>query len=128
LFFVVCAGRKNYERIEIHGTEGSILFNLERLNELEIYSSKDPADRRGYRTVLVTEPAHPYMKNWWGPGHVIGWEHTFTHEIYHLVNCIATDSNVAPYGATFYDGLRNNQILEAIAEAAGEERWTGCAP
>jgi len=118
-----CAGRKNYQRIEIHGTEGTIVFNLERLNELEVYSRKDPEDRMGFKNILVTESAHPFIDHWWPHGHIIGWEHTFVHEVYHLVDCIVNDKSVAPYGATFYDGMKNNQILDAVIESSTTGRW-----
>ena len=109
-----CAGRKNYQRIEIHGTEGSILFNLERLNELEVYSKKDPEDRMGFRNIIVTEAVHPFMEHWWPHGHIIGWEHTFVHEIHHFIDCVVNDKPVAPMAATFYDGLKCQEILNAI--------------
>lgn len=123
MFFVVRAGRKNYARIEIHGTEGSILFNLERLNELEVYSRRDREDRMGYRNIIVTETAHPFTDHWWGPGHIIGWEHTFIHEVYHLFDCIANEKSVSPYGATFYDGMKNNQILDAVIKSSTTGAW-----
>ena len=118
-----CAGRKNYQRIEIHGSEGSIFFNLERLNELEVYSRKDPEDRMGYRNILVTESVHPFIDRWWPHGHIIGWEHTFVHEVYHLIDCIVNDKSIAPYGATFYDGMKNNQILDAVIESSTSGKW-----
>jgi predicted dehydrogenase len=118
-----CAGRKNYERVEIHGTEGSISFNLERLNELDVYSKRDPEDKMGFRNILVTETVHPYMEYWWPHGHIIGWEHTFIHEIYHLMNCIANDKDIAPAGATFYDGLKCQEILEAVGQSAEKCKW-----
>jgi len=117
------AGRKNYQRIEIHGSEGSLVFNLERLNELEIYSNKDPEDRRGFKTILVTETVHPYIDKWWPHGHIIGWEHTFIHEVYHFFKAIVNDEPIEPWGATFYDGLRVNQIMDAIARSAKTGRW-----
>lgn len=118
-----CAGRKNYERVEIHGTEGTIVFNLERLNELEVYTNRDPPDRRGFKTILVTESIHPFYDKWWPHGHIIGWEHTFVHEIYHFFNAVVNDESIEPWGATFYDGLRNNQIMDAIARSAETGKW-----
>jgi len=118
-----CAGRKNYERLEIHGTEGSICFNLERLNELDVYSKKDPDDKMGFRNIIVTESVHPFMDHWWPHGHIIGWEHTFIHEVNHLVDCIVNDKPVAPMGATFYDGLKCQEILAAVAESAEKAKW-----
>jgi len=118
-----CAGRKNYQRIEVHGTEGSISFNLERLNELEVYSRRDQDDRMGFRNILVTESVHPFIEHWWPHGHIIGWEHTFVHEIHHLVDCIVNDKPVAPMGATFYDGLKCQEILAAIEESSEKGKW-----
>ena len=118
-----CAGRKNYQRVEIHGTEGSIVFNLERLNELEVYSKKDPEDRMGFRNILVTESVHPFIEHWWPHGHIIGWEHTFVHEIHHFIDCIVNDKPVAPMAATFYDGLKCQEILNAIEESSQKGKW-----
>ena len=81
-----CAGRKNGLRFEINGTAGSLAFNLERLNELEL--SEGAA---GFRTILVTDPEHPFLRHWWPAGHVLGWEHTFVHELHHLLTAIRDD-------------------------------------
>ena len=118
-----CAGRKNFMRIEVHGTEGSILFNLERLNELDVYSRRDPDDRMGFRNILVTESNHPFIKYWWPHGHILGWEHTQIHEVYHLLDCIANEKPIAPMGATFYDGLKCQEVMSAILESAEKGRW-----
>ncbi|MEM4312351.1 MAG: Gfo/Idh/MocA family oxidoreductase [Nitrososphaerales archaeon] len=117
------AGRKNYQRIEIQGDEGTILFNLERLNELEVYTNKDKENRRGFKNILVTEKVHPFYDRWWPHGHTIGWEHTFVHELYHFFDCLANDKPIEPWGATFYDGLRNNQIMDAILKSANTGKW-----
>jgi len=118
-----CAGRKNYERLEIHGTEGTINFDLERLNELEIYKASDPVDEKGFRTILVSESVHPYYSKWWPHGHIIGWEHAMVHEVYHFIKCIVDDESVSPLGATFRDGARNNQIMDAILNSSEQGRW-----
>jgi predicted dehydrogenase len=118
-----CAGRKNFQRIEIHGSDGSVFFNLERLNELNVYSTKDENDRMGFKTVLVTEAVHPYAKHWWPHGHMLGWEHTHIHQIYHLIDCIANNKKVEPQGATFYDGFKCNEICDAILISAEKEKW-----
>jgi predicted dehydrogenase len=113
-------GRKNYMRLEIFGSEGSLAFNLERLNELEYYSRRDDGLEQGFRNVLVTESAHPFLEAWWPPGHIIGWEHTFIHEIRDLLVAIARGSEVKP---DFEDGWRCQQILDAIELSAREGRW-----
>jgi predicted dehydrogenase len=114
-------GRKNYNRFEINGTKGSVAFDLERMNELELYRVDDPAGRQGFRTILVTEPgAHPYVKSWWPPGHIIGYEHTFVHTVYDLLEAIADRRSVRP---DFEDGVRNQKVLDAWERSAKKRRW-----
>jgi predicted dehydrogenase len=114
-----CAtGRKNYHVIEVNGSRGSIHFNCERLNELLFFSLDDPSHVQGFHDVLVTEDVHPYGKFWWPAGHILGWEHTFTHEMYHFLNALANDEEVGPIGATFEDGYRNSVILDGLKESA----------
>src|SRR5688500_1944339 len=73
-------GRKNGLRIELNGSLGSLVFDFERMNELQFYDATRPTAEQGFSTILVTEPDHPYMAAWWPAGHPIGYEHTFTHE------------------------------------------------
>ena len=121
------AGRKNGLRLEINAEKASIAFNLERLNELEIFWVGDePEEAQGFRNVLVSEPSHPWWENWWPQGHIIGWEHTFVHEITHLLDCIVNDGAVAPIGADFVDGYRNAVICDAILESAASKRQVDC--
>jgi predicted dehydrogenase len=117
------AGRKNGNAFEINGEKGSIRFNLERLNELEVYwVGTDPKETQGFSNVLVSEAYHPYWENWWPQGHMIGWEHTFVHEINHLLDCIVNGKEVTPYGADFVDGYKNAVICDAILESAASRR------
>ena len=112
-------GRKNAFTWEINGSKGSIAFNLERLNELE-YSEGN----KGFRNVLVTEADHPFWEHWWPHGHIIGWEHTFVHELHHLLTAIRDDGDVAPHGATLEDGYRAAEVCDAMlrsAEGGGRE-------
>ena len=118
------AGRKNYQNIEVYGENGSILFNLEKLNELQVHLRNHDVKDLGssFHDTLVTESFHPYWENWWPHGHIIGWEHTVIHEAYHLVNAIVNDADVSPLGATFEDGYKCNVVLDAIAESANSAR------
>jgi predicted dehydrogenase len=113
-------GRKNFLRLEIYGSEGSLVFNLERLNELEYFSRADEGKAQGFRSIMVTEGNHPYMNRWWPAGHIIGWEHSFTHEVGDLLLAIAKNEPVYP---DFYDGLRCQQVLDAAVTSADEQRW-----
>lgn len=117
------AGRKNFNSFEINGEKGSLRFNLERLNELEVFwVDEQPRETQGFHQVLVSEPYHPFWEHWWPQGHIIGWEHTFVHEMAHLLDCIANNKDVAPLGATFEDGYRNAVICDAILESAASKR------
>jgi predicted dehydrogenase len=118
-----CAGRKNHQVLEINGEKGTLRFNLERLNELEAFwVGEDPRETQGFHNVLVSESYHPFWEYWWPQGHIIGWEHTFVHELTHFLDCIANDKAVAPHGADFTDGYRAAVICDAILESARTKR------
>jgi predicted dehydrogenase len=112
-------GRKNAFRWEINGSKGSIAFDLERLNELQVHleGSTPGPSVQGFRTVLVSEADHPFWEYWWPPGHIIGWEHTFVHELHHLLTAIRDDGDVAPHGATLQDGYRAAEVCDAIVRS-----------
>src|SRR5207247_5161161 len=97
-----CLGRKNALMFEINGSRGSIAFDLERLNELQVYlaGSRPGRQAQGFRSVLVSESDHPFWQHWWPHGHIIGWEHAMVHEIHHLLSCIAEGRKVGPHGAS----------------------------
>jgi predicted dehydrogenase len=111
-------GRKNYNRFEINGSKGSLAFNLERLNELELYA--DEGKDSAWKTILVTEPHHPYMAGWWPPGHIIGYEHTFIHTVLDLLKAVHEQKVPSP---NFEDGVRNQKVLDAHERAAASGRW-----
>jgi predicted dehydrogenase len=114
-------GRKNFLRLEIFGSKGSLGFNLERMNELEYFSGGDEVSSQGYKNILVTDVSQPYIKAWWPPGHIIGWEHTFVHQVKELLDGIGSKKNVVP---DFYDGLRCQQVLDAVVSSTTTNSWT----
>jgi predicted dehydrogenase len=119
-----CRGRKNALTFEINGSKGSIAFELERLNELQVHlvDSRPGARAQGFRQVLVSEAEHPFWEWWWPHGHIIGWEHTFVHEIHHLLHAIAGDGDVRPHGADFEDGYRAAEVCDAILRSSESGR------
>lgn len=118
-----CPGRKNHQIIEINGSKGSLTFNLERLNELDVFwKDTEPKETQGFTNVLISESYHPFWENWWPQGHMIGWEHTFVHEITHMLDCIVNDKPVSPLAADFVDGYKNAVICDAILESAEKEK------
>ena len=110
-------GRKNALSWEISGSKGSLAFELERLNELQ-----HSEGTKGFRTILVSEADHPFWQWWWPHGHVIGWEHSFVHEVHHLLDAIANGTDVAPHGATFEDGYRAAEVCDAVLRSAASGR------
>ncbi|MEV7965007.1 Gfo/Idh/MocA family oxidoreductase [Sphaerisporangium sp. NPDC088356] len=115
-------GRKNAMRIEVNGSLGSLYFDFESMNELWFHDHTLPAEEAGFRRILVTEGGHPYAGAWWPPGHGLGYEHTFSHEVKDFIEAIGSGTNPAP---SFADGLRVQQVLAAVERsAANESRWT----
>ncbi|HKP17964.1 MAG TPA: Gfo/Idh/MocA family oxidoreductase [Gaiellaceae bacterium] len=110
-------GRRNAFQWEINGTKGSLAFDMERLNELQVFRS-DGDRARGFKTVLVSETDHPFWEFWWPPGHIIGWGDTFVNELHHVLAAIAGDGDVAPHGATFEDGYRAAEVCDAIVRSS----------
>lgn len=115
-------GRKNHNAFEIYGSEGSILFDLERMNELQLFSRSDPSHVQGFRTIQVTEAEHPYLQAWWPPGHIIGYEHSFHHAVVDFVKAVVSGERVRP---DFEDGLRETLVIEAALRSAEEGRRVG---
>lgn len=111
----VATGQKNSLKLEIYGEKGALLFDLESLNELGFLDSTVPVREQGFRRILVNEPEHPYLEAWWPQGHVIGWEHSFTHQIRDFLLAIGTGTEPSP---SFEEGLAVQRVLSAIEESS----------
>ena len=111
----MATGRRNANRIELNGDRGSLAFDFERMNELELYDAADPAGGQGFRRIQATEPTHPYAGAWWPPGHGLGYEHLFTHQVVDLVRAIAGDGVAAP---SFAEAAQVQRVLAAVAASA----------
>lgn len=117
----LASGKKNFLRLEIFGSLGGLTFNLERMNELEYFSGSDKPGSQGYKTILVTEASHPYINAWWPPGHIIGWEHTFIHQVKELLEGLGNKKPVVP---DFYDGLKCQEVLDAVLTSTVTSSWS----
>ncbi|MET0235240.1 MAG: Gfo/Idh/MocA family oxidoreductase [Kibdelosporangium sp.] len=118
-------GRKNSMRVEVNGEKGSLAFDFESMNELSFYDGEIDDQSAGFRRILVTEATHPYVGAWWPPGHLIGYEHTFTHEVFDFLTDIHAGTDPTP---SFADGLQVQKVLGAVADSAGNDaRWTAIA-
>ncbi len=116
------AGRKNAIRIEINGSEGSLAFDFEDMNVLHFHDHTEDPEIAGFSRILVTEPVHPYVAAWWPPGHLLGYEHAFTHQVVDLVEAIAAGADPLP---SFADGLQVQRVLAAVETSAGKDSvWT----
>ena len=115
-------GRKNALQIEVSGDKGALAFDLEDLNSVQFYDRTAPADRQGFRKILVTEAEHPYVSAWWPAGHMLGYEHGFSHQVKDLVEAISNGTDPHP---TFADGLRVQRVLDAVERSSeNDSAWT----
>jgi predicted dehydrogenase len=114
------AGRRNHNRIEVNGSKGSIVFNLEEMNRLEYYNVEDPGDVPGFRSIMVTEACHPSIANWWPPGHLIGYQNSFVNQFADFFSAIAEDRKPEP---GFEAGLENQKVLDAVTRAIEKDGW-----
>lgn len=115
-------GRKNALSIEVSGDRGALRFDLEDLNSLEFYDRTAPADRQGFTKILVTEGVHPYVSAWWPAGHLLGYEHGFSHQVVDLVASIVDGTD--PH-SSFAEGLSVQRVLDAVERSAENDSvWT----
>ena len=113
-------GRRNYNCIEIYGSKGSVIWNQEEMNHFQYFNRDDPELLQGFRKVQSCDSGHPYTANWWPPGHTIGYEHLFTHEIYEFVMGLKKKKVTYP---TFDDAVKCQAVLEAVEKAARTNKW-----
>lgn len=120
----VAPGRKNYNRIEVNGSKGSLVWNFERMNELDLFSFADAPDAQGFRTIMCMDAKHPYAANWWPDGHILGYEHTFVHHLADFVRAIAERT---PFAPDFDDGFKIQAVLDAALVSAKSGAWCDVA-
>jgi predicted dehydrogenase len=119
----VAAGRKNGFCIEVYGSQGSLSFDLEHLNQLRVHDVEGPADpagpgpTAGWTDVMVTEAGHPHVDAWWPTGHILGWDHTFTNQAADLLRCLASGTDPSP---SFEEGLAVQRVLDAMERSAAD--------
>ncbi len=113
-------GRRNFNSIEVYGSKGSVLWNQEDMNVFQYYNKEDPEGVQGFRTVQACDPGHPYAGAWWPPGHIIGYEHLFVHEIYEFLCGLNRKKVNYP---TFEDAVKCQRVLETVEKAAKSRKW-----
>jgi predicted dehydrogenase len=116
-------GRKNRNSFEVNGEKGSLYFDLEDMHQLQYFNHEDPNHLQGWRTILVTGAEHPYMANWWVPGCVIGYEHTFINTLADFLACLKKGERMRP---DFSDALETQAVLDAVLESANRQSWIEC--
>nr|WP_309980185.1 Gfo/Idh/MocA family oxidoreductase [Agromyces sp. 3263] len=111
-------GRKNALSIEVSGDQGSLAFDLEDLNALWFYDRTTPTQTQGFTKILVTEAEHPYVAAWWPAGHMLGYEHGFSHQVKDLVEAIDAGTDPHP---TFAEGLQVQRVLAAVEQSSDRD-------
>jgi predicted dehydrogenase len=113
-------GRRNFNTLQIYGSKGSLAWNMERMNELEVYDRTEASVNQGFKTIMVTEADHPYVGAWWPPGHIIGYEHTFVHALWDFLSCLEEDRMPEP---SFREGVKVQAVLDAVERSAKSKKW-----
>jgi predicted dehydrogenase len=116
----LATGRLNYNSWEVNGSKGSLAFNLERMNELQLYLKDDPVEHAGWRAISATNAEHPYVSAWWPPGHILGWEESHIHQVADFLMAI---ENNTPCDPDFSVGVQNQAVLEALAQSVESGQW-----
>ncbi|MEM6330336.1 MAG: Gfo/Idh/MocA family oxidoreductase [Planctomycetota bacterium] len=116
----LAAGRKNYNRLEVNGSKGSLVWCFEDLNYLDFYRCDDPGHAQGFRRIVATEGEHPYAGAWWPPGHMLGYDHTFVNAVADLVEGVATGQNPSP---CFLAGANCVSVLESVERSVASGKW-----
>ena len=114
------SGRRNHNRIEVNGSKGSLVFDLEDMNRLQYYNAEDAKDVSGFRLVQATESCHPYISHWWPPAHAIGYQNTFTNQFADFFQAIAENGTPTP---GFEVGLENQKVLDAVSRSIASHGW-----
>jgi predicted dehydrogenase len=117
-------GCKNANSFQIHGSGGMLRFNLERLNHLAFVDASNPSVEQGPRDLLVTDLKHPIFGNFWRPGHIIGYEHTFIAALAEFLACV---SRGEPFHPDFSDALAVQCALDALQQSGRTRQWTAIA-
>jgi predicted dehydrogenase len=113
-------GNRNKNKFEINGDKGSIRWDMENMNNLEVYLADDDQGLQGFRLINCTEEHHPYAGAYWPAGHIIGYEHTFINLVHDFMQALGNGIQPKP---DFEDGVKNQKVLEAIEESAMRKRW-----
>lgn len=116
----LATGRLNYNSFEVNGSEGSLAFNLERMNELQLFLKEDAASQRGWRIINVTDGDHPYVGAWWPPGHIIGWEESHIHQVADFLMAVENNTPISP---DFSVGVANQAVLDALVASSESGQW-----
>lgn len=116
----LATGRKNYNTIEINGEKGSIFWNFEDQNYLLFYDNTQSPQEAGFRKINVTHDVHPYKGGWWPQGHGIGYADSFVIEVAEFIHAVVEDK---PFHPSFEDGVKCQEVLEAVERSAGSRTW-----
>ncbi|NLF32820.1 MAG: Gfo/Idh/MocA family oxidoreductase [Planctomycetes bacterium] len=116
-------GNFNRHGFEINGTRGALRFDFERMNELEYYDADAPRATQGWANIMCTHAGdHPYLEAWWPDAHLLGYDHTFTHQAADILRVLAGQQPTVPL-PDFQDAYQTQRVLEAALIAADKKTW-----
>ncbi|MGE0502783.1 MAG: Gfo/Idh/MocA family oxidoreductase [Rhizobiaceae bacterium] len=113
-------GRKGRLQVQIFGSKGSIVFDQERFNELQLFVTSDRASEQGFRTILTTPAHEPFGRFHPGAGHGLGFNELKVIECHELLRSIAGEQ---AHVIDFDDGLEIERTVHALARSSEQRRW-----
>lgn len=113
-------GHKALYTLEINGANASLRWDLHDMNRLEFFDNSDESIVKGWRSILVTDGDQPYMNRWWVPGLIVGYEHSFIHQIADFLKALETGQSCSP---TFKEAYETEKVCQAVIDSAKSGTW-----
>jgi predicted dehydrogenase len=113
-------GRKGRIFVQIFGSRGTIVYDQERMNEVQLYTADGSKETQGFRTILAGPQHPPYDRFIPAPGHGLGFNDLKIIECRELIRRINDET---AHLIEFEDGIHIERTVDAMGRSAHEGCW-----